>query len=195
MNAIPAAPADGPLTLEDFARLEALLARGSASMSLEQLDGWLAALVCAPARGSVALVAGPVLGVEVTGEAGFLDDAERDEVERLVWRHWCTIAATLDAALEAPGLGYAPLLFEDDAGRVAGNEWARGFEAARRNEPRAWAAFAAAEPDALAAVAALAAEPPPGTAGRFDEVQRAALIEGCAALLLRAWRHFASTRA
>jgi len=55
--------------------------------------------------------------------------------------------------------------------------------------------FAAAEPGALEAVAALAAEPPPGAAGRFDDAHRAALIAGCAELLLRAWRHFAPTRA
>jgi uncharacterized protein len=195
MTPPPAAAAEGPLTLEDFARLEALFARDAGTMSLEQMDGWLAALVCAPARGSVALAFGPVLGVAVTGEAEFFDDAEREEVEALLWRHWCTIAATLDAALDAPGLRYEPLLFEDEAGRVAGNEWARGFAAAIQVEPRAWAAFGSAAPGALAPVETLAAEGGATGAGRLDDLRRAALVAACAELLVLAWRHFAPWRA
>jgi len=195
MTPPPAGEAEGPLTLEEFARLEALLERDAAAMSLEQMDGWLAALACAPARESVALTFAPVLGVAVTGEAEFLGDAERAAVEGLLWRHWCTIVATLETAQETPGLRYEPLLFEDETGRVAGNEWARGFAAALRAEPAAWAAFTTAAPGALAPVEALAAEAGPGSPERFDDALRAALLEGCAELLVLAWRHFAPWRA
>lgn len=182
----------GPLAMPEFERLEALLAPGPACMSLEEMDGYLAGLVCAPARGSIALAFGPVLGVEATGDADFLGDAERHEVEHLLWRHWCTIAATLEAAGEAPGLRYVPLLFEDGWGQVAGNEWARGFSAALRREPAAWAAFVAAAPASLAPVEALAAEPAAGP--RFDAATREAHIASCADLLIEAWRHFSPLR-
>jgi uncharacterized protein len=186
---------EGPLHVDEFDQLQAVLARGPGRcMNVEMLDGYFAGMVCAPARLSIGLCFGPVFGVEVFAEAGFADAAEAAAIEGLLWRHWTTIAATLEAAHEEPALRYVPLLFEDDAGKVAANDWARGFLAAMHAGPAAWRDFEAAWPGLLEPVRLLAAEPAPAQGRRHDDTSRAELIEGLAALLVAAYRHFETLR-
>lgn len=187
---LPAADAVGALDLAAFERLQALLARDPAWMDVERLDGYFAALICAPARISTGLVFGPIFGVEVLAEAPL--GADLPWVEALLWRHWCTIEFTLGSALLDARLEYQPLLFEDDAGAVAGNDWARGFEQGMARDPTAWAAFARDTPGALDAVRQLADET--AAEPRYDAIERAGLVAALAAMLVAAYRYFEPLR-
>ncbi len=187
---------EGPLDIAEFDALQTVLARDAdCRMNVETLDGYLAGLVCGPTRPSIGICFGPVFGVEVFAEAEFTDAAEAAAIERLLWRHWTTISATLETALAEPALRYEPLLFEDDAGRVAANDWARGFDTARRVAPAAWQAFDAAMTGLLEPLRLLLAEPAPDQGIRYDDARRAELVEGLAALMVAAYRHFDALRA
>ncbi|MGE3773111.1 MAG: UPF0149 family protein [Gammaproteobacteria bacterium] len=180
-----------PLNASEFDDLQALLDAGAMHgyMSVETLDGYFAALVCAPAQASTSLRFGPVFGVEVLAEAGLADAAA---VETLLWRHWRTLVATLETALEDPSVQYQPLLFEDARGAVAGNDWARGFLRGAADDPAAWRSFEAMLPGALDAVRRLAGEPAQGP--RYAAEARAALLTSIAAMLVNAYRHFEAER-
>lgn len=188
---LPDAESPVPLDFDEFALLQSVLERGSAAgwMNVEMLDGYFAALICAPTQLSTGLRFGPVFAVETLGEAG-LDDSE--VIESLLWRHWRTIEATLECALSAPSLTYVPLLFEDDAGAVAGNDWARGFLRGVADDTAAWQGFERSCPGALDAVRRLADEVLTGP--RIAEPERARLIADIPEQLVAAYRHFEPTR-
>jgi uncharacterized protein len=179
-----------PLDASEFDFLQELLDSGAARawMNVEALDGYFAALVCAPVQASTGLRFGPVFGVEVFADAGLTDEAI---VEALLRRHWRTLVATLEATLEEPAVQYQPLLFEDASGAVAGNDWARGFLRGVADDPLAWQHFEAAAPAALDAVRRLAAEP---AAPRYAADERAMLLAEVAAMLVAAYRHFEPER-
>lgn len=103
---------------KEFDRLEAILHQLPGAMNLEEMDGFLSALICAPAI----MPMGEVF-VHVWGEnTEFASLQEAQEVTTLIMRHWNTIARSLnEEAL------YFPFLFEDDDGVAHGNDWARGF--------------------------------------------------------------------
>ncbi len=188
---MPALPDEvSPLDASEFDFLQELLDSGAARawMNVEALDGYFAALVCAPVQASTGLRFGPVFGVEVLAEANLADEAV---VEALLWRHWRTLVATLETALEEPSVEYQPLLFEDASGAVAGNDWARGFLRGMGEDPAAWRHFEAAAPAALDAVRRLAAEP---AAPRYTAEERATLLAEVAAMLVAAYRHFEGGR-
>lgn len=187
---LPEFDESGALSVEEFERLDAFLSRDATRMNVEALDGYFAALICAPIQASTGLRFGPVFAVEVFADAALGDDA--DWVERLLWRHWRTIDFTLRTALEDPAVDYQPLLFEDAAGAIAGNDWARGFLRGLEDDAEAWARFVEAAPGALDAVHRLAAEPPEGA--RFDAAEREALVADIAAMLVTAYRHFEPVR-
>ncbi len=179
-----------PLDASEFENLQALLDAGAARgwMNVEALDGYFAALVCAPMQVSTGLRFGPVFGVETYAEA---DLPEPAATETLLRRHWRTLVATLETALELPSLHYEPLLLEDESGAVAGNDWARGFLRGMAEDPAAWRHFEAAAPTALDAVRRLAAEP---AEPRYAADERATLLAGVAAMLVAAYRHFEGER-
>ncbi len=191
MPLLPDADGAPPLSADEFAQLQDRLDGGAARgwMNVERFDGYFSALVCAPRQVSTGLRFGPVFGVEVLAEAGLGDAAE---IEALLWRHWRTIVATLEAALEDPFIQYQPLLFEDEAGAVAGNDWACGFLRGVADDPSAWRRFEAATPGALDAVRRLACEA--ADAPRMPADERAALLARIAALLVDAYRHFEAER-
>ncbi|HMM75571.1 MAG TPA: UPF0149 family protein [Gammaproteobacteria bacterium] len=180
-----------PLDASEFERLQALLDAGAARgyMNVEMLDGYFAALICAPRQASTGLRFGPVFGVEVLAEAELADAAA---VEALLWRHWRTLVATLEIALEDPSVQYQPLLYEDASGAVAGNDWVRGFLRGAADDPAAWRGFEAAVPRALDPVRRLAEEPVQGP--RYAADERAALLAAVAAMLVTAYRHFEAER-
>lgn len=180
-----------PLTAEEFTRLQDLLEGGAGRdyMNIERLDGYFAAAVCSPVQASTGLRFGPVFGVEVLAEAELVDVAT---VEALLWRHWRTIDATLQAALTDPTIQYVPLLYEEADGSVAGNEWARGFRRGVEEDAAPWLRFARAHPGALDPVERLAAESERGT--RLTPQVRAELLVEIAALLVTAYRYFEPER-
>lgn len=189
-------PAECPLTVEEFDWLQAVLGREMTAgwMNVEMLDGYFAALICAPRQASTGLRFGPVFGAEVFAEAALDHADEAARIEDLLRRHWRTIAVTLDAAAVDPLLDYQPLLFEDAQGSVAGNDWSRGFQRGVADDDAAWRAFERDHPGALDAVRQLATEPGPTQGGRFDADERAALLAALAALLTLAYRYFEPSR-
>jgi uncharacterized protein len=109
-----------PLTDAELDHLRAILERfgDNHSMNLEQLDGFLAALICGPE-----LVPPSRYLPKIWGDrTAFEDTSSLQEFLSLLMRHWNAIADTLNS-----GEVYLPLLFEDESGITYGNDWANGF--------------------------------------------------------------------
>ena len=109
-----------PLTDAELDHLGALLERfdNNRSMNVEQLDGFLAALICGPE-----LVPPSKYLPKIWGDrTAFEDTSSAQEFLSLIVRHWNTIADTLNS-----GKVYLPLLLEDESGITHGNDWADGF--------------------------------------------------------------------
>ena len=109
-----------PLTDTELDQLSAILARfgDERSMNLEQLDGFLAALICGPE-----LVPPSKYLPEIWGDQTVFEDASSAQAfMSLLMRHWNSIANTLNS-----GEAYLPLLLEDESGIAHGNDWANGF--------------------------------------------------------------------
>ena len=109
-----------PLTDAELDHLGALLERfgNNRSMNVEQLDGFLAALICGPE-----LVPPSKYFPKIWGDrTAFEDTSSAQEFLSLIVRHWNTIADTLNS-----GKVYLPLLLEDESGITHANDWADGF--------------------------------------------------------------------
>jgi len=185
------------LTLEEFEALQVVLDLNPDGqwMNVEMIDGYFAALICAPTLASTGLRFGPVFGVEIFAEAALPAPVDVSAIEALLRRHWHTLAATLAAAVGDPTLDYQPLLYESGEGVIAANDWARGFLCGVADDPAVWKDFEHAHPEALAPVCLLAAEAMPGQGARLDADARAAQTAGLVALLALAYRHFEPLRA
>ncbi len=109
-----------PLADTELDHLSAVLERfgDKRSMNLEQLDGFLAALICGPE-----LVPPSKYLPKIWGDQTVFEDASSaQEFLSLIMRHWNAIADTLNS-----GEVYLPLLLEDESGIAHGNDWANGF--------------------------------------------------------------------
>ena len=109
-----------PLADTELDHLSAVLERfgDKRSMNLEQLDGFLAALICGPE-----LVPPSKYLPEIWGDQTVFEDASSAQAfMSLLMRHWNSIANTLNS-----GEAYLPLLLEDESGIAHGNDWANGF--------------------------------------------------------------------
>jgi uncharacterized protein len=109
-----------PLTDTELDHLSAVLARfgDKHSMNLEQLDGFLAALICGPELVPPSKCLPMIWGNRTV----FEDASSAQEFLSLIMRHWNAIADTLNS-----GEVYLPLLLEDESGIAHGNDWASGF--------------------------------------------------------------------
>jgi len=109
-----------PLTDAEFDRLSEILERfdNKHSMNLEQLDGFLAALICGPELVPPSKYLPTIWGDRTV----FEDTSSAQEFLSLIMRHWNTIADTLNS-----GDVYLPLLLEDENGNTPANDWANGF--------------------------------------------------------------------
>jgi uncharacterized protein len=115
--------ANHPLTDAETERLgDFLESCGGEAMNLEQLDGFLAALIAGPEPVMLSEYLPEVFGRELHETYVFEDVDEAKEIVSLVNRHWNTIAATLYKSEI-----YVPLLLKDEHGEVHGNDWAHGF--------------------------------------------------------------------
>jgi len=156
------------------------------TMDLEQLDGFLAGLICAPR-----LVSPLDQVAEVFGEAEvrFPDDATAERFHELLLRRHAEVAAALDAPVERldDPRAYVPLLLdwqgEGDL-PLRGELWARGFLHAVDRMRDDWDALpddgeeAQLVDDALDAIAALVPEEgePAGSDDERDEQIAEALL-------------------
>ena len=117
-------PGHQPLTDAELDRLSAFLGncKGGKAMNIEELDGFLAALIAGPDTVMPSEYYPHVFGgsMEDTCEFETLDAAET--ILSLLMRHWNTIATTLNADDV-----YLPVLLEDEKGVALANDWANGF--------------------------------------------------------------------
>jgi len=113
-----------PLTDAELDRLGDFLksCKGGRAMSLEELDGFFAALIAGPETVMPSEYYPEVFGGEMSEACEFGSLGEANKILGLMMRHWNTVAGTL-----FKGEVYVPLLLEDENGKAHGNDWARGF--------------------------------------------------------------------
>ena len=109
-----------PLTDAEIDHLSAILERfgNKRLINVEQLDGFLAALICGPELVPPSKYLPKIWGDQTV----FEDTSSAQEFLSLIMRHWNAIADTLNSDEV-----YLPLLLEDGSGITRGNDWANGF--------------------------------------------------------------------
>lgn len=112
-----------PLSEQDYQRLETILQRFAAqgAMNLEQLDGFLAALLAGPESLPPQDCLPLILGEAFDDDDAFHNPKELERFARLVSGHWHDIAHALQHD------NFAPWLTADADGEVHGHDWAEGF--------------------------------------------------------------------
>jgi len=113
-----------PLNDSDFESLASVLQSfgGKRAINVEQLDGFLAALVCCPSVIAEAEYLPEVWGDEMINEHAFTAQPVLQQFLSLVARHKAAIAHTL-----LSGGVFTPVLLPDGQGVFRGNDWANGF--------------------------------------------------------------------
>ena len=113
-----------PLADAEFERLSGILGRfdNKQPMNLEQLDGFLAALICGPEIVRPSEYLPVIYGSDMVLEDSFGSQSVLQDFLSLIMRHWNVIADTLHS-----GDVFLPLLLEDENGISHGNDWAKGF--------------------------------------------------------------------
>jgi uncharacterized protein len=91
-------------------------------MNLEQLDGFLAALICGPEIVRPSEYLPVIFGSDMVLDDSFGSQSVLQDFLSLIMRHWNVIADTL-----LSGDVFLPLLLEDENGISHANDWARGF--------------------------------------------------------------------
>jgi uncharacterized protein len=127
-----------PLTDAEFERLSGVLGRfdNEHPMNLEQLDGFLAALVCGPEIVHPSEYLPVICGDDMVLEDSFGAQSVLQDFLSLVMRHWNVIADTLHS-----GDVFLPLLLEDESGISHANDWAKGFLRGMEFHKEQWAAL------------------------------------------------------
>lgn len=183
-----------PLTDAELDHLSAILEQfgNQRSMNLEQLDGFLAALICGPE-----LVPPSKYLPKICGDRMFFEDpSSAQEFLVLIMRHWNSIADTLNS-----GEIYLPLLLEDESGITHANDWADGFLRGMEFGREDWALLLDDEDHGglLVPIFALANEHNPDPKmrpyeGPISAEHRETLIVGVAAGTTRIYRYFKAQR-
>jgi uncharacterized protein len=183
-----------PLTDAELAHLSEILGRlgNKRAMNLEQLDGFLSALICGPE-----LVPPSKYLPMIWGDRTVFEDASSaQEFLSLIMRHWNTIADTLHSDDV-----YLPLLLEEENGNTPANDWANGFLRGMEFGKEDWA-FLLDDEDyggSLIPIFALANEHNPDLKMRSykDPIStelRETLIVGAAAGTTQIYRYFKAQR-
>lgn len=107
---------------------------GNSAMTLEELDGYFAALICSPRYISMNEYFPHILGEDFA----FASDDQAMLITGLLFRHWNAITDQLQNSIEQSDVIYLPLLYQNEAGLVYGNEWANGFMRGTQMCPRDW---------------------------------------------------------
>lgn len=120
---MPSASIDTPLTEAELDRLEEFLAtlkeKDDLAMGLEELDGFLTALIVGPESVPPSEYLQEIFGSEVM--SNFTRD-EAEEILGLIFRHWNTIADTL-----GKGEFYDPVYTKFENELPCANDWSHGF--------------------------------------------------------------------
>jgi len=181
-----------PLTEAELDRLGQFLlgCKTGKAMSIEELDGFFAALVAGPDVVMPSEYMAHVFGSEGSDAHEFDSLEEANEILALMMRHWNHIAVSL-----SKGEVYLPLLLKDENGMEHGNDWARGFIRGTRLRHDGWAQLLADDDHAgcMIPMLLLYHEHNENPAMRPDPIspeQREKVIESMAAGLLGAYRYF-----
>ncbi len=187
-----------PLTDAEFERVSEGLRRfgGRRAMSLEAVDGLLAAVACGPADIPEREYLRDLWGDEIAGEDAFVAQPLLREFVDLVIRHLGFIAHTLES-----GDVFTPLLLDDGNGTCPANDWAIGFLRGMDLRRKQWAPLLDDEEygGALVPIFALAHEHDPDPEMRpysepVSAEMREKLIVGAAAGVMKIHRYFAMER-
>lgn len=187
-----------PLTDAELERLTALLKRfgDKRAMNLEQLDGFLAALICCPDLVPPSEYLPEIWGGDIVLEEDFAAQPVLKEFLSLIMRHWNAIVDTLHG-----GEVYTPLLLPDENGDFRGNDWAKGFLRGTELRKAHWAALLNDEENggSLIPFFALAYEDHPDPEMRsykepVSAERREKLIVGAAAGVMRIYDYFEAQR-
>lgn len=182
-----------PLSEDEFETLSEALGRlGERAMNLEQLDGFLASLVCGPEEASQAEWLREVLGFGVMNHAEAASEPMTRTLLALLSRHRDSIAHTLRS-----GDVFTPLLLADEKGEYPANDWAKGFLRGMELRRGAWASLVNDEEHGgtLVPIFALAHEHDPDPEMRpykepIPAELRERLINGAAAGVMQIYRYF-----
>ena len=187
-----------PLTDAEFERLSGILGRfdNKQPMNLEQLDGFLAALICGPEIVRPSEYLPVIYGSDMVLEDSFGSQSVLQDFLSLIMRHWNVIADTLHS-----GDVFLPLLLEDENGISHGNDWAKGFLRGMELRRADWAILLDDEKHGgwLVPIFALAHENDPDPEmrpykGAIGAEEREKLIVGAAAGVTGIYRHFEAQR-
>ncbi len=187
-----------PETLHDsdFETLANVLKRfgGKGAMNIEQLDGFLAALICCPSDIAEAEYLPEIWGDRMINEEAFAAQPILEQCLSLIARHKAAVAHTLES-----GDVFTPVLLPDGEGGFRGNDWANGFVRGMNLRREEWLVLF--EDDnhggSLVPILALAHEHDPDPEMRpykepISAEQREKLIIGAAAGVMNIYRYFQS---
>jgi len=165
-------------------------------MNLEQLDGFLAALICCPDIVPPSEYLSEIWGDDIVLEDAFAAKPILEDFLSLLMRHWNAIIDTLNS-----GEVYLPLLVPDENGFTTANDWANGFLRGMELRKEHWADLLDDEEHSgsLVPIFALAHEHNPDPAMRpykkpVSAELRETLIVGAAAGMNRIYRYFEAQR-
>jgi len=175
-----------PLSDSEFDSLGDVLKRlgGKAAMNIEQIDGFLAAVVCCPT-----IIRPP----EYLPQA-FVAQHALEDVLMLIMRHKFAIAHTLQS-----GDVFTPVILADRDGAFRGNDWANGFVRGMELRKKEWATLLNDDDHggSLVPILALAHEHDPDPEMRpykepISAERREKLLIGLAAGVMNIYKYFRS---
>ena len=187
-----------PLTDAELDRLSDILKRfgDKRAMNLEQMDGFLSALICCPDLVPPSEYLPVIWGDDMVLEDDFSAKPMLADFLSLIMRHWNSIIDTLIS-----GDVYLPLLLKDEIGDWHGNDWANGFLRGMEMRREYWADLANDEQHggSLVPIFALAHENSSDPAMRpykepVSEELRETLIVGAAAGMNKIYHYFEAQR-
>jgi uncharacterized protein len=187
-----------PLTDAEFERLSGVLHRfdNKSPMNLEQLDGFLAALISGPVTVPPSEYLPKIMGDDMDLEDTFDGQTVLQDFLSLLMRHWNVIADTLQSDEV-----FLPLLLEGEDGITHANDWATGFHRGMELRRDQWAALLDDEEHGglLVPILALAHEndPDPDMRPYKEQIsaeRREKLIVGAAAGVTGIYRYFEAQR-
>ncbi len=166
------------------------------AMNLEALDGFFAALICAPRCVAPEKYLPELWGGEKPAEEIFNNAQEAQKFKQLIQGHWKHVAHALETSVVL-----LPLFIEDEKGKICGNDWAIGFLRGMELSGTGWGELLKNDEEAglLAPIFALAYEHHPDLAMRSYEKpvskkQRDRLIAQLIVNVPGIYEYFASQR-
>ena len=187
-----------PLSDLEFDRLSGSLKRfgSKRAKNLEQLDGFLSALVCGPDEIPRSEYLPEIWEYDLVSEDALAAQPLLQECVSLITRHRDVILHTLEG-----GDVFTPLLLENGDGVCAANDWAVGFTHGMELRKKKWATLLDDEEHggSLIPILALANEHNPDPTMRpyrepVTAEMREKLIIGAAAGVMRIYRYFEAER-